>query len=64
MTIYRNHTELLLTRELERLKKEYIYLTLDDLKPSVKEDIILLEKAMDVLSKNKIQVIEEAYIPL
>lgn len=54
MIIYRNHTGLLLTRELERLKEEYLSLNLDDLKVTVKEDIILLEKAMDILSKNRI----------
>ncbi len=41
-------------RELERLKEEYIQLDLDDMKVMMREDILLLEKAMDMLCKNKV----------
>ncbi|MET3689649.1 hypothetical protein ABIC37_005199 [Priestia megaterium] len=41
-------------RELERLKEEYIQLDLDDMKVMMKEDILLLEKAMNMLYKNKV----------
>ncbi|MGW9019657.1 hypothetical protein [Priestia megaterium] len=51
---YRDNHHLLLIRELDRLKEEYIYLHLDDLKMNVEEDILLLEKAIDILSRNKI----------
>ena len=41
-------------RELERLKEEYIQLDLDDMKVMMKEDILLLEKAMNMLCRNKV----------
>ncbi len=41
-------------RELERLKEEYIQLDLEDMKVMMREDILLLEKAMDMLYKNKV----------
>ncbi|MGN8234870.1 hypothetical protein ACTHAL_003678 [Priestia flexa] len=41
-------------RELERLTEEYIQLDLKDMKVMMKEDILLLEKAMNMLYKNKV----------
>ncbi|MFL0475667.1 hypothetical protein ACH0CI_27185 [Priestia sp. 179-F W1.4 NHS] len=41
-------------RELERLKEEYIQFDLDDMKVMMKEDILLLEKAVDMLCRNKV----------
>jgi hypothetical protein len=41
-------------RELERLKEEYIQLDLDDMKVMMKKDILLLEKAIDMLCRNKV----------
>ncbi|WDW10710.1 hypothetical protein [Priestia aryabhattai] len=58
-TNYGYYTGSLFVRELERLKEEYIQLDLDDMKVMMKEDILLLEKAMDILYKNKIYKIEE-----
>jgi len=46
-------------RELQRLEEEYTQLDLDDMKEMIKEDILLLEKAMDMLYRNKIYKIEE-----
>ncbi|MCM3185946.1 hypothetical protein [Priestia megaterium] len=54
MTNYRYYTGSLFVRELERLKEEYIQLDLDEMKVMMKEDIILLEKAMDILYRNKV----------
>ncbi|MCM3151310.1 hypothetical protein M3611_04755 [Priestia megaterium] len=54
MTNYGYYTESLFVRELERLKEEYNQLVLDDMKVIMKEDILLLEKAMDMLCRNKI----------
>ena len=48
------YTESLFVRELERLKEEYIQLDLEDMKIMMKEDILLLEKAMNMLCKNKV----------
>ncbi|MFL7939069.1 hypothetical protein [Priestia megaterium] len=41
-------------RELERLKEEYIQLELGEMKVMMKEEILLLEKEMDMLSRNKV----------
>jgi len=41
-------------RELQRLEEEYTQLDLDDMKEMIKEDILLLEKAMDMLCRNKV----------
>ncbi|MDR7242909.1 hypothetical protein [Priestia megaterium] len=54
MTNYRCYTGSLFVRELERLKEEYIQLDLDDVKRMVKEDILLLEKAVNMLSTNTV----------
>jgi hypothetical protein len=54
VTNYRYYTGSLFVRELERLKEEYIQLDLDEMKVMMKEDIILLEKAMDILYRNKV----------
>ncbi|MGG0550435.1 hypothetical protein ABE049_27170 [Priestia megaterium] len=51
---YGYYNQSLFVRELERLKEEYIQLNLDDVKIMVKEDILLLEKAMDMLCGNKV----------
>lgn len=51
MTNFGYYTESLFVRELERLKEEYIQL--DDMKVLIKEDILLIEKAMDMLCRNK-----------
>ena len=48
------YTRSLFVRELERLKEEYIQLDLGDMKVMMKEDILLLEKAVDMLYKNKV----------
>ena len=47
------YTGSLFVRELERLKEEYIQLDIEDMKVMIKEDILLLEKAMNMLCKNK-----------
>ncbi|MDE8674601.1 hypothetical protein [Priestia aryabhattai] len=60
MTNYGYYTESLLVRELERLKEEYTQLDLDDLKVMMKEDILLLEKAMNILCRDKAHNIEQA----
>ncbi|WP_165802530.1 hypothetical protein [Priestia megaterium] len=44
------YTGSLFVRELERLKGEHVQLELEDMK----EDIVLLEKVMDMLYKNKV----------
>ncbi|WJD83862.1 hypothetical protein [Priestia megaterium] len=49
----------LFMRELQRLEEEYPQLDLDDMKEMIKEDILLLEKAMDMLCRNKIHQIEQ-----
>jgi hypothetical protein len=54
VTNYRYYTGSLFIRELERLKEEYIQLELDDMKRMVEEDILLLEKAVNMLSMNTI----------
>ncbi|MBX4160027.1 hypothetical protein [Priestia megaterium] len=54
MTNYRYYTGSLFVRELERLKEEYIKLDLDDMKRMIEEDILLLEKAVNMLSMNTI----------
>ncbi|WP_394556056.1 hypothetical protein [Priestia aryabhattai] len=54
VTNYGYYTESLFVRELERLKGEYIELNLDDMKVIMKEDILLLEKAMDILCRDKV----------
>ncbi|QTL52212.1 MULTISPECIES: hypothetical protein [Priestia] len=54
MINYGYYTGSLFVRELERLKEEYIQLDLDDMKVIIKEDILLLEKAMDMLYRNKV----------
>ncbi|RCX19519.1 hypothetical protein DEU47_1116 [Bacillus sp. AG236] len=54
MTNYGYYTGSLFLRELERLKEEYIQLDLDDMKVMMKEDILLLEKAMNMLCRNKV----------
>ncbi|PFR96690.1 hypothetical protein [Priestia megaterium] len=54
MTNYRYYTGSLFARELERLKEEYIQLDLDDVKRMVEEDILLLEKAVNMLSTNTV----------
>jgi len=46
-------------RELERLKEEYNQLNLDDMKVMMTEDILLLEKAMNMLCRNKAHKIEK-----
>ncbi|MGE7303737.1 hypothetical protein ACQKJG_07915 [Priestia megaterium] len=51
MTNFGYYTESLFARELECLKEEYIQL--DDMKVLIKEDILLIEKAMDMLCRNK-----------
>ncbi|MHA2960136.1 hypothetical protein [Priestia megaterium] len=48
------YTGSLFVRELEHLKEEYIQLDLDDMKVMMKEDILLLEKAVDMLCRNKV----------
>ncbi|SCC57481.1 MULTISPECIES: hypothetical protein [Priestia] len=48
------YTGSLFVRELERLTEEYIQLDLKDMKVMMKEDILLLEKAMNMLYKNKV----------
>ncbi|MGG0418664.1 MULTISPECIES: hypothetical protein [Priestia] len=53
------YTGSLFVRELERLKEEYIQLELDDMKVLIEEDILLIEKAMDMLCGNKIHQIEQ-----
>ncbi|MFB8426935.1 hypothetical protein ACFC4S_33810 [Priestia megaterium] len=53
------YNESLFMRELQRLEEEYTQLDLDDMKEMIKEDILLLEKAMDMLDRNKIYKIEE-----
>ncbi|MFS8602576.1 MULTISPECIES: hypothetical protein [Priestia] len=45
--------EPLFIRELERLREEYLLLEINDVKTMLKEDIVLLEKAMNMLSINK-----------
>ncbi|GAB1778684.1 hypothetical protein PMEGAS67_41610 [Priestia megaterium] len=54
MTNYRYYTGTLFVRELERLKEEYIQLDLDDVKRMVEEDILLLEKSVNMLSTNTV----------
>ncbi|MBX4163319.1 hypothetical protein ACFX4K_26475 [Priestia sp. YIM B13484] len=53
------YTGSLFVRELERLKEEYIQLDIEDMKVMMKEDILLLEKAMNMLCKNKTYQIEQ-----
>ncbi|WP_407545290.1 hypothetical protein [Priestia sp. HNGD-A6] len=53
------YTGSLFVRELERLKEEYIQLELDDMRVLIEEDILLIEKAMDMLCRNKIYQIEQ-----
>ncbi|MBQ4869817.1 hypothetical protein IHQ11_25545 [Priestia megaterium] len=48
------YTGSLFMRELQRLEEEYTQLDLDDMKEMIKEDILLLEKAMDMLCRNKV----------
>jgi len=48
------YTESLFMRELQRFEEEYTQLDFDDMKEMIKEDILLLEKAMDMLCRNKI----------
>ncbi|MGC3792380.1 hypothetical protein [Priestia aryabhattai] len=59
MTSSGYYTGSLFVRELERLKEEYIQLELDDMKVLIEEDILLIEKAMDMLYRNKIHQIEQ-----
>ncbi|MGE1110194.1 hypothetical protein ACQJ0K_00445 [Priestia megaterium] len=54
MTNHKYYTGSLFTRELERLKEEYIQLDFDDVKRMVEEDILLLEKAVNMLSTNTV----------
>ncbi|MGN2275196.1 hypothetical protein [Priestia megaterium] len=54
MINYGYYTESPFVRELERLKEEYIQLDMDDMKVMMKEDILLLKKAMDMLCRNKV----------
>ncbi|MCM3796835.1 hypothetical protein M3690_26520 [Priestia megaterium] len=54
MINYGYSTGSLFVRELERLKEEYIQLELGEMKVMMKEDILLLEKEMDMLSRNKV----------
>ncbi|MBY0214491.1 hypothetical protein [Priestia aryabhattai] len=53
MIKYKYCNEPLLIRELERLREEYVHLELNDVKTMLKEDIVLLETAMNILSINK-----------
>lgn len=41
-------------RELQRLEEEYTQLDLGDMKEMIEEDILLIEKAMDILCRNKV----------
>ncbi|MCM3196904.1 hypothetical protein ABEX35_08680 [Priestia megaterium] len=59
MTNYGYYTGSLFVRELERLKEEYNQLNLDDMKVMMTEDILLLEKAMNMLCRNKAHKIEK-----
>ncbi|NGY85555.1 hypothetical protein [Priestia megaterium] len=59
MTNYGYYTGSLFVRELERLKEEYNQLNLDDMKVMMTEDILLLEKAMNMLCRNKAHEIEK-----
>ncbi len=59
MTNHGYYTGFLFIRELQRLKEEYTQLDLDDMKIMIKEDILFLEKAMDMLCKNKVYEIEQ-----
>ncbi|MGG0343672.1 hypothetical protein ABEY50_26880 [Priestia megaterium] len=53
------YTGSLFMRELQRLEEEYTQPDLNDMKEIIKEDILLLEKAMDMLCKNKVYEIEQ-----
>ncbi|MGC9934529.1 hypothetical protein [Priestia aryabhattai] len=53
MTNHGYYTGSLFMRELQCLEEEYTQLDLDDMKEMIKEDILLLEKAMNMLSENK-----------